>query len=168
MKLQKIIFGFQRVYRTIRFVSRRGQDCDSRRDKETGGGRTTVRTPDSTMMIAESNLFWWFGMKKDMENRCSTCTACMSSGNFLRNQLPFTKTDYRHRPNPAKRYKLIFPVSLHNKYVTGEPNIPIGTGRYSKWPIFCICKSAEKKYVIKFLVSFIYFYGGPAKIKSHK
>ena len=43
--------------------------------------------PGSTIILAESSLFWWFVMKKDLENRCSTCTACMSSGKNFNYQL---------------------------------------------------------------------------------
>ena len=42
--------------------------------------------PSSTKMLAESNIFWWFGMKKDIEIKCGTCTACMSSGSNLKHQ----------------------------------------------------------------------------------
>ena len=44
----KDFFSFQRNYqviRAIRFVIRRGQDCDSRRAEKTGRGRRTFLTP---------------------------------------------------------------------------------------------------------------------------
>ena len=31
-------------------------------------------------MLAESNIIWWYGMKKDIENEYSTGTACLSFG----------------------------------------------------------------------------------------
>ena len=36
--------------------------------------------PGSTKMLAENSIFRWSGMKKDKKSKCSTFTACMSSG----------------------------------------------------------------------------------------
>ena len=47
--------------------------------------------PLSTKMLAEGNKFWWSGMKKYMENECSACIGCMSSGLNLEYQLPSTE-----------------------------------------------------------------------------
>ena len=38
----------------------------------------------STKMLAESNLFWCSGKRKDFERKCNTCKACMSSGKNLK------------------------------------------------------------------------------------
>ena len=42
--------------------------------------------PGSTKTLAESNIIWWTGMPKDVEEKCSTCTACMSFGKNLQYQ----------------------------------------------------------------------------------
>ena len=55
-------------------------------------------------------------------------------------------------------------LASYNKHVTGEPNIFTGIDRYNKWPVVRICKSTETKEVIKFLESFITFYGVPEKL----
>ena len=43
--------------------------------------------PGSTKMLAERNTFLWPGMKKEVKNKCSACTACMSSGTNLKLEL---------------------------------------------------------------------------------
>ena len=48
--------------------------------------------PGSAKMLAERNIFWLPGMKKDIESRCSFFTAYMRSGEKLRYQLTSTKT----------------------------------------------------------------------------
>ena len=40
--------------------------------------------PNLTEMLAESSICWWSGMRKVIENKCSKCTACMSSGKKLK------------------------------------------------------------------------------------
>ena len=40
--------------------------------------------PSSTKMLAEGNIFWWAGMRKDKKEKCWTCTACMGSGKNLK------------------------------------------------------------------------------------
>ena len=44
----------------------------------------------STKMLAECNIFWRSKMRGDIENKCSTCTACKSSSKNLKYQLPST------------------------------------------------------------------------------
>ena len=51
----------------------------------------------STKMLAESNIFCWTGMRKDKQENCSTCTACMRSREKLTYHLPMTKKSvYRY------------------------------------------------------------------------
>ena len=69
---------------------------------------------------------------------------------------------------PGQEIQFDFSSGFCNKYVTGEPHILIGIDRYNKWPVVQICKSTETKEVIKFLKSFMNFYGVPEKVKSDK
>ena len=101
--------------------------------------------PGSGKMLAESNIFWWSGMKKDIENKCSTSTACMSSGKNLKCHLP--STEKIRRPaltEPGQEIQIDFSGKLHNK-LKGEPYMLIGIDRYSKRPVVWISKSTEKK-----------------------
>ena len=34
----------------------------------------------TTKMISEAKIFWWPGVKQDIENRVKDCTACLASG----------------------------------------------------------------------------------------
>ena len=86
--------------------------------------------PGSTKMLAESSTFWWSGMKKDIENKCSTCTACMSSGKNLKYQLPSTaKIKLPALTEPRQEIQIDSSGKLQNKHVTGEPYILIGIDR---------------------------------------
>ena len=88
-------------------------------------------------------------MKKDIENRCSTCTTCMSSGENLKYQIPSTeKIRLPALTKSGREVQADFSGKLHNKYVTGEPYNLIGIDRYSKWPVVWICKSSEANQVI--------------------
>ena len=52
----------------------------------------------SIRMLAESNMsFWWSGERKNIQKKCSTCTACINSGRNSKYQLPSTekKSNYR-------------------------------------------------------------------------
>ena len=87
--------------------------------------------PGSTIMLTEGNLFRWSGVRKDIENKCSTCSACVSSGKNLESQ--FSSTEKIKGPvltYLAKRYKLIFVV-----HVTTEPYICIRIDWCSIWPV---------------------------------
>ena len=108
-------------------------------------------------------------MKKDVENKCSTCTACMCSGMNIKYQLPSTeKNGLPALTEPGQQIQIDLSGKLHNKHVTGKPYILIGIDRYSKWPVVRKCTSTEAKVVIKFLESFINFYDVPEKIKSDR
>ena len=65
--------------------------------------------PGSTKMIAGDSIFCWSGMKKDIENRCSTCTACMTFGGILKYDL--LSTEKNQTTGIERRYKLIFLAS---------------------------------------------------------
>ena len=41
-----------------------------------------------TKMNAGAKIFWWPGMKQDIENKLKDCTACLASGKNLKYQLP--------------------------------------------------------------------------------
>ena len=41
-----------------------------------------------TKMMSEARIFWWPGMKQDIENKVKDCTACFASGKNLKYQLP--------------------------------------------------------------------------------
>ena len=38
-------------------------------------GFTTFWTPQLNKILAESSIFWWVGMLKEIEERCSTCAS---------------------------------------------------------------------------------------------
>ena len=112
----------------------------------------------SRNMLVEIRIFCWLGIKKNIENKCSTCAASMSPGKILKYQLPSTeKTRLPTLTEPGQETKNPFDRKSHNKYVTGEPYIFIEIDRYSKWPVVRICKSSETKEVINFLESFMNF-----------
>ena len=122
--------------------------------------------PGSTKMPAESSIFWRSGMTKNIENKCSTCTSCMSSSENLRYQLPSRK-----RPPltvPLQEMQIDFSGKLHNKHLSGEPYIFVGIDPYSKWSVVRICKSTEKKDVVEVSESFISFHGVLEQIKSDR
>ena len=86
--------------------------------------------PGSPKMLAESSTFWWSGMKKDIENKYSTCTACMNSGKNLKYQLLSTgKIKIPALTEPGQEIQFDSSGKLHHKHVTGEPYILIGIDR---------------------------------------
>ena len=102
--------------------------------------------PGSTKMLAETSVFSRSGLKKYIENKCSTCTACMSSGRHLKYQLPSTEEiKLPLWTEPGKEVKNDFSGKLLKKQTTGEPNILIGIDRFSEWPAVWVCKSTETK-----------------------
>ena len=108
-------------------------------------------------------------MKKDIENGCKTCNACMSSVKNLKYQI--LSTEKFERPVLTERgqeIQIFFPVNyIQNKHVTGKPYIFIAIDRYSKRPVVQICNSVEMKEVIKFLESFI-LHRVPGKLKGDR
>ena len=105
----------------------------------------------STKMLAESKMILRPGMRKDIENKCSTCNASMSSGENLRYQLPSTeKIKLLVLAEHGQEIQFDFSGNLYNKHVTGKLSILIGIDRYSKWPVVRICKLTETKEVKKF------------------
>ena len=107
--------------------------------------------PGSTKMLTESNIFQWSGRRKEIENKSSKCTACMSSGKNLKYQLPLMeKIKLLVLTEPATEIQNDFSGKLRNKRVIGEPCIFMGIDRYSKWLVVWICKSTETKEVKTF------------------
>ena len=41
-----------------------------------------------TKMMSEARIFWWLGMKQDIEHKVKECTACFASGKNIKYQLP--------------------------------------------------------------------------------
>ena len=122
-----------------------------------------------TKMMSEAKIFWWPGMKKDIENKVQDCTACLTSGKNLEYQLP--KKQYgklEKLSEPGHKIQIDFTGKLHNKHLHGATQILIAVDRFSKWPTVKNCKSAETKEVINFLTSNFKLYGIPEKIKSDK
>ena len=122
-----------------------------------------------TKMNAGAKIFWWPGMKQDIENKVKDCTACLASGKNLEYQLP--KKHYgklEKLTEPGQEIQIDFTGKLHNKKINGDVQILIAIDRFSKWPTVKICKSAETKEVIIFLSSNFNLYGIPEKIKSDK
>ena len=122
-----------------------------------------------TKMNAEAKVFWWPGMKQDIENKVNDCTACLASDKNLNYQLP--KKHYgklEKLTEPGQEIQIDFTGKLHNKSINGDAQILIAIDRFSKWPTVKICKSAETKEVINFLSSNFNLYGIPEKIESDK
>ena len=120
-------------------------------------------------MMSEARIFWWPGMKQDIENKVKDCTACFASGKNLKYQLP--KKHYgklEKLTEPGQELQIDFTGKLHNKNIHGEVQILIAVDRFSKWPTVKICKTAETKEVTTFLSSNFNLYGIPEKIKSDK
>ena len=125
--------------------------------------------PGSTNLLGESSVFWWSGMKKNIENKCSTCTSCKSSGKNLKYQLPYTETiKLPALTKPGQKIQIHFFGNSYIKHEPREPYIFIGIDRYCKWPVVWICKSTGTKEVGKVLESFLNCYGVPDKIKSDR
>ena len=117
-------------------------------------------------MLVESNKIWWAQTQKDIKLKCTTSTACMSSGKILKYQLPMTeKIRLPVLTKPGSEIKIDFSSKLHNKHVNDETYILMGIDRYCEWPVVRICKSTEAREVIKFLEIFMNLYGVPEKIK---
>ena len=89
--------GFHRTHRTIRSTIYRRQNCSTQGLKKQMVNALHFGHQGLTEMLAEGNIIWWPGMRKDIKMKCSTCTACMISGKKLKYQLPMTrKSVYRY------------------------------------------------------------------------
>ena len=122
-----------------------------------------------TKINAEAKIFWWPGMKQDIENKVKDCIACLASGKNLKYQLPKKHHGKLKKvTEPGQEIQIDFTGKLHNKNINGDVQILIAIDRFSKWPTVKICKSAETKEVINFLSSDFNLYGIPEKIKSDK
>ena len=69
-----------------------------------------------TKMNAEAKIFWWPGMKQDIENKVKDCTACLASGKNLNYQLP--KKHYgklEKLTEPGQEIQIDFTRKLHKK-----------------------------------------------------
>ena len=119
--------------------------------------------------MSEARIFWWPGLKQDIENKVKDRTACFASGKNLKYQLP--KKYYgklEKLTEPGQELQNDFTGKLHNKNIHGDLHILIAVDRFSKWPTAKICKTAETKQVTIVLSSNFNLYGIPEKIKSDK
>ena len=67
-------------------------------------------------MNAEAKIFWWPGMKQDIENKVKDCTACLASGKNLNYQLPKKHYGKLEKLTEHGQEKQIdFTGKLHNK-----------------------------------------------------
>ena len=123
----------------------------------------------STKMLAESKIFWWPNMCKEIEDKTKNCVACMASGKNLNYQLP--KNNFgklKTLTEPGQEIQIDFNGKLNHKKLNGEHQILIAIDRFSKWPTAKICKSSETKEVLTFLKQNFNLYGIPEKIKTDK
>ena len=98
-----------------------------------------------TKMLVKSNTFWWSGLRKDIEHNCSIFKACMSSSMNIKYQLRMTEEiNQQVLTEPGQEIQIDFSGKLHNKRVTGEPYISIGSDRSSKWPVVLMCMRRKK------------------------
>ena len=101
-----------------------------------------------TKMTWEARIFWWPGMKQDIENKVKDCIACLESGKSLRYHLP--KKHYGNLEKLSEigqEIQIDFTGKLHKKNLQGEVQILIAVDRFSKWPTVKICKTSETKEV---------------------
>ena len=106
----------------------------------------------STKMLAESKIFWWLNMCKEIEDKIKNCVACMASGKNLNYQLP--KNNFgklKTLTEPGQEVQIDFTGKLNPKKRNGEHQILIAIDRFSKWPTAKVCKSSETKEVLNFL-----------------
>ena len=90
---RRILSGFQRTHWTIWSTISRKQNCKTRGVKEQVVDALRFGHPESTKVLAKSYIFCWAGVRKDIEEKCSTCTACMTSGKHLKCQIPLCNTN---------------------------------------------------------------------------
>ena len=71
---------------------------------------------------ATTNIFLRSWMRKYLDNKCSTCTACVSSRKNLKYELPSTeKITLPELIEPTREKQIDFFDKAHHKHVTGEP-----------------------------------------------
>ena len=110
-------------------------------------------------MLADSNIFWWSGMRKDNDNKCNTCTACTSSGKKIKYQIPSTGIiKLLVLTKPGQQLQTDFSGKLHSQHVTSVAYILIRISQYSKYPAVRVWTSTETKEITIFLKGFINFY----------
>ena len=102
----------------------------------------------ATKMTAETKIFWWPNMQKEIEDKTNNWVACMSSGKNLKYQLP--KNEFgklKTITEPGQEIQIDFSGKLNNNKLNGEHQLLIAIDRFSKWPTAKICKSSETKEV---------------------
>ena len=123
----------------------------------------------STKMLAESKIFWWPNMCKEIEDETKICVACMASGKNLNYQIQ--KNNFgklKQITEPGQEIQIDFTGKLNHKKLNGEHQILFAIDRFSLWPTVKICKSLETKEVLNFLKQNFDLYGLPEKIKTDK
>ena len=67
--------------------------------------------PGITRMCQEAQIFWWPGMRREIENKVNRCTSCISAGKNLKFQIPKNekKTGYKDQKWREKKYKWTSP-----------------------------------------------------------
>ena len=127
------------------------------------------RHAGSTKMLAESKIFWWPNMCKEIEDKTKNCVACMASGKNLNYQLPKNNFEkLKTLTEPGEEVQIDFTGKLNHKKLNGKHQILIAIDRFSKWPTAKICKSWETKEVLTFLKQNFNLYGIPEKNKTDK
>ena len=103
-------------------------------------------------------------MRKDIDNKYSTCTTCLSSGrNLPTNYCRPEKIELPVLTEPGLEIQIKFLGELYNKQVTSEPYILIGNDPYSNWPVNRLGESTDAGEVIIFLQKIINLYRIPNK-----
>ena len=85
-------------------------------------------------MTSEAEIFWWPGMKQDIENKVKECTACFASGKNLKYKLPKTRYGKLEKlSKPDQQIQIEFTGKLHNKKLHSEVQILIAVYIFSKF-----------------------------------
>ena len=75
----------------------------------------------STKMLAESKIFRWPNMCKEIEDKTKNCVACMASGKNLNYQLPKTNFGKLNTlTEPGQEIQIDFTGKLNHKNLNGE------------------------------------------------
>ena len=73
------------------------------------------------------------GMRRDIENNCSTCTACKSSGKNSKHHSPLSeKLKLLVLTALGQEMQFDFSGKLLKKHVSSKPYIPFGIDQHSK------------------------------------